>query len=348
MKNTAKIIPLLITVFSMVVFLMSCAAPKKKDVMLVWPLPPEETKIKWVGWIHGTQDVKKKSSEQKFLDTLIGEKDQDIRFVKPYGVHASKGRLYVSDSAMGTVFVLDFKEGKFFNLGGSGAGILSKPFGIATDSEGNIYVADAVQNRVVAYKNDGTYLRSFGDKDRFEQPVGVAVSDAQEKVYVLDTKKHEVHVFSKQGDFLFKFGKRGGDDGDFNFPTNIFVDKEGSVYVSDTLNFRVQIFDAQGKFLSKFGKIGDVQGQFTRPRGLAVDSEGHIYVSDAAFNNVQIFDKEGKILLFFGEMGVAAGQFYQPAGLSIDEEDKIYVADQFNKRINVFQYVGGKPKTEPK
>ncbi len=320
--------------------LLSCAAPAKKEAELFWPLPPEEPRIKWVGWIRGELDIKEATAGQKVIKTLIGEPERGTTLGKPYGVHASKGKIYVSDTGAGRVAVFDLREKNFFYMGEEGAGVLSKPIGVTTDKEGNVYVTDTNQDRAIVYDKDGKFLRALGKKDQFKQPAGIAVNDVLGTVYVVDVKKHNVQVFGRDGQFLFEFGKRGKGDGEFNFPTNIFIDKEGKIYVSDSMNFRVQIFDAEGRVLSKFGSIGDAPGQFARPKGIAVDSEGHIYVVDAAFNNVQIFNQEGQLLLYFGQMGRGPGEFWLPAGMYIDEDDKIYVADQYNRRINIFQYMG--------
>ncbi|GBE06701.1 serine/threonine-protein kinase PknD [bacterium BMS3Abin10] len=332
---------------SAVLFLVSilisgCAGKSAKDVELYWPLPPDEPRIKWVGWIRGEQDVREETAGEKFLKAVLGEESRFTRLKKPYGVHARDGRIYVSDTLAGKVAVFDLAKKKFFYLGTSGAGVLSKPIGIATDAAGYIYVTDTNQDRAIVYEHNGTFSHALGEKDQFEQPGGIAVNDTLNRIYVVDIKRHHVQVFNRQGQYLFQFGKRGPEDGEFNFPINIFIDNEGKVYVSDSMNFRVQMFDADGNFLSKFGSLGDAPSQFARPKGVAVDSEGHIYVVDAAFNNVQIFDSEGQLLLFFGEMGTGPGGFWLPAGMFIDENDKIYVADQYNRRINIFQYMGEK------
>lgn len=324
--------------------LISCAPPSKKEVELYWPLPPEEPRIKWVGWIRGEKDIKEMGAEERFLAALTGKEAGKIMLVKPYGTHARDGRIYVSDTAAGKVAVFDSREKESFYLGEKGRGVLKKPIGVTTDKESNIYVTDVIQNRAVVYNRDGKFTHALGQENQFERPGGIAVNDVLGRVYVVDIRGHHIQVFSKDGQFLFEFGKRGVEKGEFNFPTNIFVDAEGKVYVSDSMNFRVQIFDADGEFITTFGKAGDGLGMFSKPKGVAVDSEGHIYVVDAAFNNIQIFNPEGQLLLFFGEMGAGPGRFLLPAGMYIDEDDKIYVADQFNRRINIFQYMGEKYK----
>ena len=115
------------------------------------------------------------------------------------------------------------------------------------------------------------------------------------------------------GSTVRTIGKRGGEPGEFNFPTNLFVDTQGRLYVADTLNFRIQIFDPDGKLLSAFGTLGDTPGSLNRPKGVGVDSEGHIYVADTSFNNFQIFDQNGQLLLFVGAVGQRARRVL-PAG----------------------------------
>ncbi len=324
--------------------LTACGGKTVKQADLYWPLPPEEPRIKWIGWVRGADAVKKESFAKAFLRIVVGEEERTKLLMKPNNVNMTKGRMLVSDTQAGLVAVYDFNEGKSFYLGESGAGALRKPIGVASDSKGNMYVADAVVKRVVVYTPDGKFSHVLGAMGQFERPGGIAVNNTLGRVYVVDIKAHLVDVFSMDGQFLFNFGEEGIEDGEFNLPVNIFVDQDGKVYVSDSMNFRIQIFDPDGVFLSKFGSLGDGPGSFARPKGVALDSEGHIYVVDAAFDNVQVFDNEGQLLLAFGSVGTGRGGFWLPAGMHIDENDRIYVADQYNRRINIFQYMGEKYK----
>jgi DNA-binding beta-propeller fold protein YncE len=330
---------------ALALFLVAGCATPRKAPEIVWPLPPEPPRIKYVKSISAVEDIQKKSIFTRMKEILVG-KDATARLGKPYAVHARGGRIYVADSAWKKVLVFDTEKHDFFVLGLEGPGMLAKPLGVTTDSQGRIYVTDTAQNRAVVYDRDGNFLFAMGEKDRFDQPVGIAVYEPLKRIYIVDTRKHIVSVFDMEGKFLFDFGGRGTEDGKLNFPTNISIDKEGKVYVMDTFNFRVQIFDPDGKLLNKFGGIGRAPGLFSKPKGIGVDSEGHIYVVDAAFSNVQIFDQQGRLLLFFGEFGDRPWQFWLPAGLYIDEQDQIYVADQYNKKINIYQYLPEKPVTD--
>ena len=42
-------------------------------------------------------------------------------------------------------------------------GEFSSPFGIATDSSGNVYVADTDNNRIQKFTSNGTYILEWGE-----------------------------------------------------------------------------------------------------------------------------------------------------------------------------------------
>jgi len=332
---------LLMLLVSIVSFACAPALPEKKKIDLVWPLPPDEPRIKYVDYFTNSLDleVKKGVSELLFGEEKVDSLD------KPYGVAVDKqGRVYITD--LGRVWVIDFKNKTYRFIGDEpGVGRLNFPVGITTTSDNRVFVTDINLDRVFVFNPDGRFMSAIGEKGELDGPSGVAVDEKNRLIYVVDSKKHQVNVYSLD---TFKkvrvMGKRGSENGEFNFPTNIALDKEGRLYVVDTGNFRVQIFDSEGRFIKSMGKAGDTPGSFARPKGIAIDSEGHIYVVDAAFQNFQIFDFEGNILLFVGSAGVEPGQFLLPAGIAIDDEDRIYVINQIPPSLQIFEYMGEKWK----
>ena len=313
--------------------LLACAKPPPavEPDNLVWPLPPSPPRIKYVQSIFTEDDI---GRHYNFFEQLFG-KDYFDGLVRPYGVSARNGRIYVADIVLRRVIVFDLTEKRMFPVGREGNYVL--PASAVADGDGNIYVADSGANKVVKYDAGGNYRTSYIlEKGR---PVAVAVNDKLGRLYVVDRAMHRIVVFGLDGTMLFTFGGLGVADGKFNIPLDITVDRTGRVYVLDNGNFRVQAFSPDGEFLRRFGSVGDGPGMFANPKGVAVDSEGHVYVTDAAFSNVQIFDGEGNVLLFVGSAGFDPGFFQLPAGISIDENDRIYVADQLNSRIQVFQYL---------
>ena len=316
---------------------------------LVWPLPPEQPRIRYLRSYQSADDFTGKKKPSKFALALLGPKDTGAAadsLVKPYGVAASRtGKLFVADTASRRAFAFDPDLKTLSFIGDGGPGKLTKPVGVAVDDRDVVFVADATLKRVFGYAPDGTLQIAIGHEGELSNPSGLAIDRVNHRLYVADASKHQILCYSTlDGAAQLTIGKRGSENGEFNFPTNLAVDGRGRLYVADTLNFRIQIFDANGTFLRTFGELGDTPGSLNRPKGVSVDSEGHVYVVDASFNNFQIFNEEGQLLLFVGAGGRNPGEFVLPAGMFIDEQDRIYIADQGNSRVQVFQYLHGAVK----
>lgn len=309
------------------------------EIVRVWPPPPQTARIKYVRNLSGPHDLGiKKSWFKQTMESIFGAEEVEERMVRPYGVFAGADRVYVTDAGAGVLHVFDMRGKNYFQISEIKKEELVSPIGVAADKNGYIYLSDSVLRRVFVFNREGEYLKDVGSPELFLRPAGLAVDE--ERVYVVDTHGHRVLIFSREkGDLLFSFGRNGAGKGDFNYPTNIFVGKDGFIYITDSMNFRVQIFGKDGHFISSFGRLGDGSGDFSKPKGIAVDSEGHIYVADAHFDNVQIFDRDGRLLLSFGSTGQGPGEMILPAGLFIDEKDMVYVADSYNGRVQVFQYL---------
>lgn len=341
----------------LIVFLLSffplflasaCAAPEvanintlsaEQDSGLVWPQPPQNPRIKFLRTISGPADIGiKRSWFRKTMDNILGKKETVGVMLRPYGVFADANRIYVTDPGISLLHVIDLTEKQYFQIRKPRKEMLISPIGIAVDEYANIYLTDSALKKVFVFDKKGKFLREIGSSELFLRPTGIAVNE--DRIYIIDTIGHKIFVFSKKdGKLLFRFGKRGTGKAEFNYPTNIFIGRDGLLYITDSLNFRVQIFDRAGNFISAFGKQGDGSGDFAQPKGIAVDSEGHIYVADAHFDNVQIFDRAGNLLLSFGNTGRKKGGMVLPAGVFIDDRDRIYVADSYNNRIQIFKYL---------
>lgn len=311
---------------------------------IVWPPPPEEAKISFVQAFSAPEDLKiKKSIFKKIWEFIIGE-DVENRIVKPYGIFASKDeKIYITDSGSRRVHIFDLDKKKYSFIDRVRKDeFFTSPIGVAVDDKANVYVSDSVIGKVFVFDEKGKIKAVIGEKDTFSRPAGIAISPVNNYLYVVDTSANKIKAFSFDGKHIFEFGQRGKKDGEFNFPTNIAIDKDGNIYVCDTLNFRVQIFSKDGKFIGKFGKVGNRIGEFSKPKGIAVDSDGHIYVADAMYDVVQVFNKNGELMLVFGGGGSEDGKMWLPAGLYIGKDDKIYLADSYNNRVQVFKYLKGK------
>jgi sugar lactone lactonase YvrE len=182
-----------------------------------------------------------------------------------------------------------------------GAGLFVYPHGLFVDSDGNVWVTDAVG--------------------------GIATSDDAGK----QGKGHQVFKFSPNGKILMTLGKAGvpGDGPDtFNRPSAVVVARNGDIFVADGhsippdghSNARIVKFSRKGKFIKAWGREGSAPGEFNVPHTLAFDSKGRLFVGDRSNNRIQIFDQNGKFIAEWKQFG-------RPSGIFIDKDDTMYVAD---------------------
>lgn len=312
-------------------------APETK---LVWPEPPEQTRIEFVRSIVSKDDLKADATFTQKLSTFLGgEPIPEGRIAEPMGLAVSDDgeRLYVSDLLQHVVFMFDFRN-KVLRQTAVGA-----PSGIALDEEENLYVVDQARNAVSVFDRNGNFVRDIGDGSMV-RPNGLALDRRNDRIYVVDTgnteSRQDVKIYNRSGQRIGSIGgKPGGDFSQFRFPTMAAVDGQGNLYVTDTINGRVQKFDAKGNFVTTFGQIGTAWGEFDTVKGIALDTFGNIYVVDTGWSNVQIFNPKGQVLMFFGGRGPLPGMMKNPISIAIDGRNRIYVGDYLNHRIGVYQLV---------
>jgi tripartite motif-containing protein 71 len=247
-----------------------------------------------------------------------------------------------------------------------GVGKLSAPFGVAVDSNGNIYAADAGTSKIVKFGPAGAFAQSWGGpgtadgKFFSEDPRGIAVGTGN-RVYAGDTGNRRVQFFDSGGGFLGKWGSQcfisqgtssgcvdpDGNgplelgDGQFIEPYALATDADGNVYVVDSSNYRIQVFDGDGTFLRKWS-IPVVS------RAIAIVDGGDVLVT----GDHQIFryDKEGSLLDTFGgfcrlgdgmgcidpdgigPLELGDGQMFQWLGMIAGSSNGLFVVDDGNGR----------------
>ncbi|HSF10031.1 MAG TPA: SMP-30/gluconolactonase/LRE family protein, partial [Nitrospirales bacterium] len=245
--------------------------------------------------------IQKFDRSGKFLARWGDEPDStEGKFYYPRGIATSpEGDVYVADSGNNRIQKFDSEGniinawGKFgFAWRGAEAGKFDVPWGVTTDSQGNLFVSDTSNARIQKFLSDGSPVlkwgRDGGYDGAFFYPRGLAV-DFVGNIYIADEGNHRIQKFDARGNFLLKWGKEGNAPGQFKAPWGVACDPLGYVYVVDSGNHRVQKFDSSGTYLTSWGNRGLTEGQLNFPSGIAVDKEGYVYVIDSGNHRLTKF-----------------------------------------------------------
>jgi tripartite motif-containing protein 71 len=220
--------------------------------------------------------------------------------------------------------------------------------GVALDREGDVYVVDSANSRVLKYDSTGKFLMQWGSQGsgdgQFNMSLyydidrsGFVAVDSLGNVYVAENNR--VQKFDRNGMFLMKWGTPGSGDGQFALALAIAIDPQDNVYVVDLYNNVVQKFDSNGKFLLKWGSPGSGEGQFKRPAAVAIDMQGNVLVADVDTGRLQKFDSNGKFLsqVF---LGAVDGMVIGPIALAVGDQGQVYVGEYAHGRVVEFDSSG--------
>ena len=252
----------------------------------------------------------------------------------PAGVATdATGNVYVADSCNNRIRKID-AAGLITTIAGTGGqgsagdngpateARLAQPVAVATDSRGNLYVAESGSHRIRRIDANGV-----------------------------------ITTFAGTG-----IPGLGGDGGpafraELSYPAGIAADPAGNVYIADSWNHRIRRVSSSGT-ISTFagsGEEGDggdgdpaVQAQLAYPAAVAPDTTGNIfvvsYVPGSKNHRIRKIDVGGIISAFAGAGGpgyggdsdpAPAAQLAYPLGVAADEEGSVYIADTRNARVRV-------------
>jgi sugar lactone lactonase YvrE len=249
-------------------------------------------------------------------------------------------------------------------MDGTGAGAaFSSPTDVAIDPSGNIYVADASNNKirkitpaavVTTFAGTGQqgYFDATGTAAIFNSPTGVA-TDAAGNIYVADQGNSMIRKITPAGvvTTLAGNGGNGSSDGtgtaaSFYNPWGVATDAWGNIYVADTRNNKIRMITPTGvvSTLAGNGTAGFADGagttaSFNFPLSVATDAAGNIYVADGGNNRIRKIAPGGVVTTLAGNGtagavdGFNVNSFNSPYGVATDAFGNIYVADRGNNTI---------------
>jgi DNA-binding beta-propeller fold protein YncE len=330
-----------------VTLLTACTTTPSLDPVaqprIVWPALPAQARIAYVRSFNKAEDLGIGRGFWQWLSDLFTG-GQEFHLIRPMAIVVTADKtIYVADPGAKGVHRFDQMHGDYQFITREDERILPSPVGLALGPDHSVYVVDSELAQLFLIQAGKDTATPLFPNLKLSQPTGIAYDAASHRTYVADTAQHHIVMLSAAGKVIKTFGRRGSGDGEFNFPTYLWLDAQHRLFVTDSLNFRIQIFDPNGNFLGKFGQYGDGTGNLARPKGVALDLDGHIYVMDGLFHALQIFDEQGNLLLPVGQRGTGPGEFYLPTGIFIDGSNRIYIADSHNQRVQILRYLGERP-----
>lgn len=177
--------------------------------------------------------------EGRLLDVWPDPKrERNLRFAPTALAADGAGRIYAA-TVNHEVLVFD-RSGRLLGRlgrGGTEAGELSYPNGVAPLTGGRIWVADTANGRLQLLDRGG---RPLAQVEGFAAPRGM--SHFRGRLFVAEPLQHRIQVLDSRGNPLYTFGERGTRGGTFNFPSDVEVDRLGTVYVADRENDRISVW----------------------------------------------------------------------------------------------------------
>ncbi len=242
------------------------------------------------------------------------------------------------------------------------------PTGVATDSAGNVYVADT-QNSTVRKITPAGYVSTlaglpgnYGSADgtgadaRFSGPQGLA-ADSSGQLYVADTANGTIRLVTPAGAASTFAGEPGdcnsfdgpGASARFFHPEGVGLGPDSNLYVADTWNHTIRKITPAGlvsTLAGLAGYSGSVDGtnskaRFYRPTGIAVDAATNLFVTDSFNHTIRKLTPAGKVTTIAGLPGVwgsadgtnSTARFYLPQGISITGGSDLFVTDSGNQTL---------------
>ncbi len=282
----------------------------------------------------------------------------------PTGVAVdSAGNLFIVDMSDNRIRRVSASTGIITTVAGNGAysfsgdggpatsASLSQPYGVAVDSAGNVFIADAANNRIrrvsastgiittvagsgpVGFTNGG-YGGDGGPATaaRLNFPKAVAV-DRADNLLIADSSNSRIRRVSASTGLITTVagGGSGGDGGpatsaSLAYPYGVAVDSADNILIADTLNQRIRRVSATTGIITTvagsgtLGYSGDgglaTSASLRMPSGVAVDSAGGLLIADTDNSRVRRVDASTSIITTVAGNGTAG--FNGNGGLAVD------------------------------
>lgn len=216
------------------------------------------------------------------------------------------------------------------------------PTDVAVASDGMVYVADGVQDRVLIFSSNGLLRDEISDigSRPLSRPIGLAI-DAADNIWIADTGHARIVGRKADGSLLREVSISAAPDTQPPDITDVLIEPDsGIVWLVDNDHHRLGRLAAGGEHPTWLGKFGDSLGEFRYPYLIARSPAGDVFVSDALNGRVEVFGRDGQPIGSIGTYGVEPGTLYRPKGVAVDHAGRVWVADGPLGVVQVFDQRG--------
>lgn len=227
--------------------------------------------------------------------------------------------------------------------------------GIATDSAGDVYVADAQNYYVSEFKpstksNGGaTCIQDIGSKGHavgqfYGDLRGVAIDQTNNLLYVSDAAGYRIEEFNLANTpptAVKTIGSQGSGNGQLgDGARQIAVDGSGDLWAADYSNVRFEEFSPAGVFMAAYPNPAEppAPGFLSEARGVAVSPvNGTVWVADSWSDRFQEFSSNGTFIGTWGHRGsVAPYGLDYPRGIGVDPNGNVWVANTRDYTVRIY------------
>jgi DNA-binding beta-propeller fold protein YncE/4-amino-4-deoxy-L-arabinose transferase-like glycosyltransferase len=212
---------------------------------------------------------------------------------------------------------------------GSGPGQLLDPHGLAVDQDGNVYIADSGNARVLKFDPAGRLLLTFGNRGtgdaQFDQPWALAFDRAQ-NLYVLDAMTGQIQRFDRDGRFQARFGAEVG----MFRPRGLAIGPGDELLVADTGHDRIIGLSPDGQLRFILGKP---QAQISQPTSAIRDRTGALIVAEPDVRRVQRLGADGRRL---DQWAIERSDTFNAPHFALLPDDRLLMTNPAQRRLEIY------------
>jgi trimeric autotransporter adhesin len=253
-------------------------------------------------------------------------------FINLHGIALdASGNLYLTDADHNRVHMVSKSSGIITTVAGTGVGAysgdggpatnatLNNPRSVTVDASGNLYIADAGNNRIrMVTKSSGTITTVAGS-----------------------------------GTFGYSWDGIRATSAALYHPSGVAICASGNLYIADAWNNRIRMVSKSSGIITTVAGngVGAYSGDggpatnatLNNPRSVTVDASGNLYIADAGNNRIRMVTKSSGTITTVAGTGVgaysgdggpaASATLNNPSGVTLDASGNLYIADLGNYRV---------------